>query len=636
LQIHRLSPGEREIATRLAEAVLPPGKIFPGANSATVDRYEAVMRLGFPGSVAPYRAMLRALDVAAIPVTGRRFSSLSRDRAEELLEKWRLGNPAVRGLVGALTAPLKIAHFDDPAVYGAMGCVFDFRKLDAPREELASRVTRARDLPVGEAIECDVVVVGTGAGGAVVGKELAEQGLAVVLIEEGELHSRNDVSGRSQDGLRKFYRDRGFTFTVGNTVIPIPIGRMVGGSTAINQGTCWRTPERVLRRWREECGLAEMTMDHLAPYFEKVERTLQVEPVRAELLGGVARVVARGAQKLGYHHLPISRNAPDCDGSGVCSFGCPTDARRSTNVSYVPPAIRAGAQLITGATVEKVLIENGQAAGIEARVGVTGARLVVRARATILSCGSFHTPTLLLKQGLANASGEVGKNLSIHPSCAVSARFPDEKIDGARSIPQSYCVDQFHDEGILLMGASAPLEIGAQLFPFLGRKLMEVMEGYDRVASFGIMVEDKARGRVRVGPNGLPLASYWLGRHEIDLLRRGIEIVARIFLAAGADEVYPRVDGHDLFRSEADLGRFKSASIGARDFLLTGFHPLGTCRMGPDPRSSVVDANHQTHDLPGLYIVDGSAVPTSVAVNPQVTIMTLATRAAERIGQALH
>ena len=164
---------------------------------------------------------------------------------------------------------------------------------------------------------------------------------------------------------------------------------------------------------------------------------------------------------------------------------------------------------------------------------------------------------------------------------------------------------------------------------------MRLMDAYDRVASFGVMVEDKARGRVASGPAGRPIALYWLGEHEIRKLVRGIELVARIFLAAGAREVYPRVDGFDAIRGETDLERFSRIRPAARDFLLTAFHPLGTCRMGPDPRSSVIDPSHQAHDVPGLYVVDGGAVPTSVAVNPQVTIMALATRAAERIGRQL-
>ena len=631
---HHLSDGERALAMKLAEAALPAGRVFPAPGPATIDRWEAVMRHGHDSGIYALKALLRTLDLCALAARGHRFSSLNRADGEQLLEQWRTGSLPMRALVAGLLAPLKAAHFEDPAMYRALGCVWDFRADSAAQKQPADRITPGSDLPDGEQIECDVVVVGTGAGGAVAAKELAEQGHAVVLLEEGEQHSRSEISGRALEATRKFYRDRGFVATVGNTVIPIPIGRMVGGSTAINTGTCWRTPERVLKRWREECGLVEMTADHLAPYFERVEATLQVEQARAEYLGGVARVVARGCDALGYHHMPLRRNAPDCDGSGVCDFGCPTDARRSTNVSYVPAAIRAGAMVITGTRADRVILDGNRAVGIAAVVLSTGAKLTVRARAVVLSCGALHTPTLLLRQGIACASGQLGRNLSIHPSCAVSALFGEE-IRGFAAIPQGYCVDHFHDEGILLMGASAPLDLGATLIPFLGRKLIEVMEAWDRVATFGVMIEDKARGRVRAGPGGRPIALYWLGDYEVAKLLRGIEIVARIFLAAGAAEVYPRIDGFDVLRSEADLGRLRAARPSARDFLLTAFHPLGTCRMGPDPRSSVVDPSHQVHDVPGLYIVDGSAVPTSVAVNPQVTIMTLATRAAERIGRAL-
>jgi choline dehydrogenase-like flavoprotein len=632
--VTRLSDGERVIALALAEAVLPPGRVFPGAGPKTVDRYEKIMSHAHPAGVHAFRAMLRTLELGAVASRGRRFSALARDDRERLLDEWRAGALPRRLLVGALVTPLKAVHFDDPDIYGAMGCVYDHRARSAEAFAPAARATRAADLSDRDAVECDVAVVGTGAGGAVVAKELAERGLAVALLEEGEYHTRADVTGRSLDGSRKFYRDRGMTFTVGNTIIPIPLGRTVGGSTAINTGTCWRTPPRILAKWRDQCGLTDFTVDHMAPYFERVEAILEVEPARAEYLGGAARVIARGCDRLGYHHLPVRRNAPSCDGSGVCDFGCPTDARRSTNVSYVPLALRAGAQLITGLRAERVRLSGGRATGIDATALATRKRVTVRARAVVLSCGALLTPALLLRQGIANRSGRLGKNLSIHPASAVSARF-SESIRGFAAIPQGYCVDHFHDDGLLFLGASAPLDIGANLFPFVGRRLMDVMEAYDQVASFGVMVEDQARGRVRVGPGGRPLASYWLGDHEIAQLQRGIEIVARIFLAAGAREVYPRVDGWDALRNEADLGHFHRARLGARDFLLTAFHPLGTCAMGPDPRSSVIDPSHQAHDVPGLYVVDGSAVPTSVAVNPQVTIMALATRAAERIAHAL-
>jgi choline dehydrogenase-like flavoprotein len=172
-------------------------------------------------------------------------------------------------------------------------------------------------------------------------------------------------------------------------------------------------------------------------------------------------------------------------------------------------------------------------------------------------------------------------------------------------------------------------------FNFVGRQLMEIMEAYDRVASFGVMISDRSKGRVRLGPGGRPVVLYWFGRRERELLQRGMAMVSRVFLAAGARQVYPALHGHRLLRGPDDLERMERARTAAADFLLTAFHPLGTCRMATDPARGVVSPTHEVFGVPGLYIADGSVVPGSVAVNPQVTIMALATRAADLLADRL-
>jgi len=486
---------------------------------------------------------------------------------------------------------------------------------------------------IDQEIECDVVVVGTGAGGAVVGKELAEKGLAVVMLEEGQYYRRKDFTGRTVDMNKKLYRAVGSTITIGNVGIPVPVGRSVGGTTTVNSGTCYRAPSRVLRKWRDELGLTELTGDHLEPYYQRVEEILGVAPAPARYLGGAAEAIARGAGKLGYRHKPLLRNAPECDGKGVCCFGCPSDAKRSTNVSYVPLALRAGAMLYTGAKVDKILVDKGRATGVSARATDGTARLTVRAQAVVLSCGTFYTPVVLLENGLAKVSGQLGKNLSIHPATAAMAWY-DEKLRGYNGIPQGYAIEEFHDEGILFEGATAPLDLGAATIPLLGKRFVDLVETIDHVAMFGYMIEDSSRGRV-FSRNGEPIITYMLNDRDVARLKRGMEILARVFFAGGARSVMPFVHGFDELRGEADLKRFRDARLGARDFDLTAYHPLGTCRMGADPRSSVVSPDHAVWDVPGLFVVDGSAVPSSLAVNPQVTIMALATRAADRIAQRL-
>jgi choline dehydrogenase-like flavoprotein len=627
--------GERaaQIATALAEAVIPPGAVFQSGSAATADRLARLVAGIGPSGASVFSGLLNTLEHAAVLHTGKRFSRLDRTRAAELLWSWHQADRARRALFMALTYPLKIAHFDDLDQYRALGCVWESPPVNEPAPRYMQQVIAASELSAGETLECDVVVVGTGAGGAVVAKELADQGLAVLMIEEGEYHTRKDFVRRSLPATKQLYKSGGLTGVIGNCAIPIPLGRGVGGSTTINSGTCLRTPPWILERWRHELGLGDFTPEYLADFYDQVERTLEVAPSSELARGAPAQVIARGCEQLGWSHFPVPRNAPGCDGQGVCQWGCPTDAKRSMNVSYVPMALTRGAQLVTGLHVRRVLVEGGRAVGVIGR-RKDGRDLCVRARAVILSCGTLATPVLLLKQGLANGSGQVGKNLTIHPATNATAIF-DHDVRGFAHVPQGYGVDQFHREGMLILGAGAPLDMGATMFPFVGERYVRVMEQFDKIASFGVMIEDDPNGRILLGPGGAPVFLYKLGQRERRLLARGTAAVARIFKAAGARAIYTEIHGFEELSSDDDIERLEAACPNGFDVVSVAFHPLGTCRMGTDPRASVVDASHESHDVPGLYIVDGSVVPTSIAVNPQLTIMALATRAGSVIGKRL-
>ncbi|MGE5184348.1 MAG: FAD-dependent oxidoreductase [Acidobacteriota bacterium] len=619
----------------VAETALPAGRFIPAAGAETVDKVErfvdtlpSPLQIGLGG-------LLRALDAAAWLHHRRPFVRLRQDKRLAVMEGWRrAADPVRRLMLRALVSPLKIAHFDDPALYKQLGCVYDTRvKAEAKPAYMRDRVHAGHQLGGDLALECDVVVVGTGAGGAVVGRELAEAGLAVVFVEEGRYFDRSDFTGRAFTMQSKLYRRGGSTFSVGNVPIPIPLGQTVGGSTTVNSGTCYRTPERVLHRWQQELGLAELGAEQLDPYFERVEGVLGVAQAKAELMGGNGRVIARGCDALGFtRHHPLKRNAPDCDGQGVCCFGCPTDAKRSTNVSYVPLALKAGAELFSGAKMTRVIVDGGRARGVVARTEA-GHVITVRARAVVIACGSIMTPLVLQQQGLAGGSGQLGKNLSIHPACGALAEF-DEQILPWKGIPQGYSIEELHDEGILYEGATVPLEMTMGMTTLIGPELVRLAESFDHVASFGFLVEDTSRGKVGE-VLGQPVIQYWLQDEDVAHMKRGLDVLARVFFAAGARAVHTGIAGFDVLRSEAELAELRRAKLRAWDFDVSAYHPLGTARMGIDPTSSVIGPDHQVHDCAGLYIVDGSAVPTSLGVNPQVTIMALATRAAAKIAHAL-
>jgi choline dehydrogenase-like flavoprotein len=361
---------------------------------------------------------------------------------------------------------------------------------------------------------------------------------------------------------------------------------------------------------------------------------LQVTPAEVQHLGGVGRVIARGAKHLGLvRHHPIRRNAPDCDGQGICCFGCPTGAKRSTDVSYVPAALERGAQLMTAAKVTDVDLVAGRARGVSG-VLHNGRKFTVRAQAVIIAAGSLLTPLLLARTGAGKRSGMLGKNLSIHPATKVLAEF-DEVVDQSRGIPQGYTIEDLDGRGIMLEGGSTPFDVTAVGIPYVGRKIMEIMANFPRIATFGLMVKDTSRGTVRQGPAGRTLITYNLNKHDTERLQEGVVRLCEVYLAAGAKRIYPFIAGTNEVTSRKDIDALAKRALRPTDIEVTAFHPLGTCKVGGDPNNSVLDEDQQAHDVPGLYVMDGSAVPSSLGVNPQMTIMAMALRACERLSEKL-
>ena len=632
----RIGAEEARVLLAIAEAATPAGRHVRAPDARTVDAVEAVLERFGPSADRAWLAGLQALDLAALPLAGARLSSLPIGARTGVLARLVQGT-ATNGLVRAVTAPLKLAQVivaDPPESLGARVGLSALPVLEE-RPRWRERMLDAREMSDGETLEADVVIVGSGAGGGPVARALASEGYAVVVVEEGGYFSRGDFHGRAWERGLTMQRQRAL---VGNTFIAMPTGVTVGGSTTVNSGTCLRTPAEVLRRWRFEDGLTGLDPEVMEPFFAKVEAALEVGVPSASVLGGSARVVARGASALGWSHGPLARNAPGCDGQGLCCFGCPTDAKRSTNVSYLPAAMRAGAVLAHHCRVEEVLLAGGRAVGVVARaMGGRGARVRVLAKTVVLSGGSVGTPLMLLRQGLANRSGQVGRNLTVHPASNAWGEF-DERIAGWEGIPQSYGVDEFTPEGIRFEGAFVPLDVAAATLSSVGPDWTDFVDRFDHMACFGFMVAETSRGRVALGPDRGALLTYRMNDVDRRKILRGHGLLARLLLAGGAGVVRSGVRGWETFRSVADVERFEReapSSVAAHQLELAAFHPLGSCRMGADPSRSVVGPTHETHDVPGLFVVDGSCVNGPLGVNPQVTIMALAERASAFVARGV-
>jgi choline dehydrogenase-like flavoprotein len=302
-------------------------------------------------------------------------------------------------------------------------------------------------------------------------------------------------------------------------------------------------------------------------------------------------------------------------------------------VSYVPGALERGAQLVTAARVDGIDVVAGRARGVRARLA-SGRRLRVKAEAVVIAGGALMTPLVLRQAGVCASSPALGKNLSIHPATKTLALF-DEAIDMSVGIPQGYSIDELEHEGIMFEGGSVPLEIMGVSVPWVGKRFVDLMARYRNLALFGFMIEDTSRGEVRPGAGGSPLILYNLNRRDTERMQKAMAVMCEVFLAAGARRVYPMVPGMEELSTLDEVRKLRAMNLGASAFDVTAYHPLGTCRVGTDPETSVLGPDFETHEVERLFVADGSAVPSALGVNPQMTIMSMALRAAEIIDRRL-
>ena len=509
-----------------------------------------------------------------------------------------------------------------------------------PRGDIdaSTPVAHGRSLARGFDVSCDVVVVGSGAGGATAALHLSQAGLSVIVLEEGPYIRREDYQRFGPtETVRRMFREAGMFTALGQgqtPLIAITVGRVVGGSSLLTGGVCFRIPSDVHAHWEGALGLPGLSERALEPAYEDVERRLQVKPVPPEMRSASTEIFVRGAARLGIEMHPISRNTGDrCEGNGRCNFGCPAGAKRAVDVAYLPDAIASGTRIVSDALVEKVVVEAGRAAGVEGRLlggphGAPSHRFRVRAPVVVAACGTLHTPTLLRRSGLRSEA--LGRGITLHPSLRVVARFR-ERLNGWDGALQSVYSDHYADGGIKLVGVYTAASILAAGLPGAGPELARRVRALPYAGVFGGMVHDEGGGSVGPGLGREPFVRYAMAGRDLARLRKAMRVLCEMALAAGAEEVFPPVFGLPPVRSSTDARAIETAPLDARRIECLAFHPLGSARMASDSRRGVVDENAEAFELPGLFVLDGSVLPTSIGVNSQVAIMSVATRTAWRM-----
>lgn len=582
-----------------------------------------------PRALRQIRLALRAFELLPFPWRFSRLDVAAREGFLSRMERSRFG--LYHQLLLMAKTFTTLGYAIDPRVEARVGIETSCR-LDDGGTPAAAALGEAR--PDAEAEECDVAIVGSGAGGAAAAAALAEAGLDVIVIEAGDAYDRDSYPRDPLDAIASLYRDGGLTIAEGRPPIPVPVARTVGGTTVINSGTCFRAPANILAHWRDRYGV-EWAND-LDSDFAEAEEFLRVTPVDPERMGRNGQLAMEGAAALGASGGPIARNAGRCVQCSSCPYGCRIDAKRAMHVSYLPRAVAAGARLRSGVEARRILVDGGRAIGVDCETSAsdgngTVRRYTVRARrATIVAGGAFGTPELLIRSGLGG--DQVGRNLHLHPACWVGARY-EEDVRGWEGVMQSYYIDEWEPQRILLEATFTPLPFGGAWLLGSGRQHQEAILRFGNVASIGVQLADESSGRVGLARDGSLRARYRLTDEDARRLVFGIARAAEIHFAAGAKEVYPNIGRAAVLRP-GDLAAFEATAFRPAELRLEAFHPMGTARIAADPREGVCASDGSVNGVADLYVADASLFPTAVWVNPMMTIIAFAKRVAAGVAEA--
>jgi choline dehydrogenase-like flavoprotein len=504
------------------------------------------------------------------------------------------------------------------------------------------RIQTAADFtggPVHEA-EADVIVVGSGCAGATVARVLAEQGLDVLVVEEGKSLPMEARRSDTWTAFREVWRDAGMQVARGRTMFPFLQGMAVGGSTVINGAIVHRLPEPIFAQWVRDFGVGTtLRFEHLQTLYDRLDAELSVAPGPAAILGQNNLRMQQGVEKQGIRGNVILRNVVGCEGTTRCLQGCPRGRKQSMDLSFLPRAMADGARIYSEARVEQVIQRGGRASGVRGTF-VGGSprrpmgRFVFRARrAVVLAASAIQTPVLLRRSGVLGA-GLVGSRLQAHPGASIMGVFPDP-IRMWEGITQGYETTHWWSEKMKFETVGMPPEVALARLPGLGPRLMDRIGSLDRCAQWGVQVRSSALGTVRPGLFGNTSIRWDWTDEDICILKVGLQRVALLMFDAGAERIYPGIHGlPEELDSPDGMKALDDLPNDPRLFHGIVSHMFGTALMGPHADRAVVDDRGAVHGMPGLWVADSAIFPTNMGVNPAHTVCALAWHIAEQLLEA--
>ncbi len=500
-------------------------------------------------------------------------------------------------------------------------------------------------------IETDIAIIGSGAGGGVSAEIFAKAGFKVLLIEEGPYLTGRDFKMQEQDAYPMLYQESAGRKTK-DKAINILQGRNVGGSTTVNWTTSFRTPEKTLLHWQEEFGLENLSSETMEPWFEKMEKRLNISPWQIPANNN-NQAIKDGAKELGWTSGLISRNVKGCANLGYCGLGCPLNAKQSMLVTCIPEAKKFGATVLYQAKVDSLLVDKDSVTG--ARVIPVGVNskvnskvpIVIKAKHTILSAGAIGSAGVLLRSKVPDPYQNVGKRTFLHPVVASSAIMP-KLVNGHAGAPQSIYSDEFlwpkNDKSVGFKIEAAPLHpslVSTVLFEF-GQEHFDLMRKFQNLqASLALLRDGFSKeshgGSVYLDDYSNPKLDYTMTDYLWNGARKALMAMAEMQFAAGAKQVLPIHKDAKPYTgwSQAEKA-IKRLDMAALKTMVFSAHVMGGNAMGADEKLAVVDPKGKFLHLDCLHIFDGSIFPTSIGANPQLSIYGLVAKLATELANELR
>jgi choline dehydrogenase-like flavoprotein len=502
-------------------------------------------------------------------------------------------------------------------------------------------IVQGKDVRAPVTETADVCVVGSGAAGAIIAWEMAEQGRSVVLLEKGGYHPRQDFTQREDQMIPMLFKNSGLQFSIPGG-IAVAQGSCVGGSTVVNDAVCFRTPDTVLGWWEDQYKVSDISPAVMRKHFEKVEPRISVAEVQPFELNKNSRILRDGSRKLGWAAAPNKRNCKQCRQCGLCHLGCSYGTKQSMLETYIADGQTVHGSLIkiySDASADSITRSGSRVTGVNATVtsGPSASfGLNVKAKLVVVSCGTIASSELLLKSSI-ESKGKVGKRVAIHPSPALIGDF-DEEVRGHEGIPMAYHCYEFSvlktgQRGYMLESISLPPYQFSLPLPGFGYDNKQMMSRYEHFGLIGSMLHDESVGTVRLGGPLGTILEYQISPGDAPKVIEGMKNAARILLAEGATRVITSHKKPTQIFGEGDLGLIDQRGVSPIDINMASAHPQGGNAMGGDSDTAVVDSHSRVYGLDNLFVCDASVFPTSVGVNPQLTVMALASRLSEYIGE---